>query len=86
MATVDELTVTINLIHGEPIRFTLALDETRRRNLASSLERGMQGSYLGVELEGTLTVIPFHNVRTIELSPAPAQMMAHVVREARRAP
>ncbi len=84
MATVEELRVTINLVHGEPIRFTLALDETRRRNLAANLERGMQASYLGLELDGTLVIIPFHNVRSIELSPAPAQMMAHVVREARR--
>ena len=78
-----EFTLTIDLMQGEPVKFKVALDLNEVRNMGTALESGLQAKYVGVELHGKLTLIPSHNIRTIEIDPAPPALVAHVVRDAR---
>jgi hypothetical protein len=77
-----EFTFKINLIQGEPITFKVQADEEKRRNAASRLEKAMGSSYVGVKLPDRLIMVPTHNIQSIEISPPPPSIMAHVVNEA----
>ncbi len=84
MSSPTEVTVKVNLVHGEQLKFTLERDEKELRNVGSNIENSMKSNYLGVELEDCLTLIPMHNVATIEISPAPMVLIQHVVKGVRR--
>ena len=77
-----EFSVTIHLIKGDPIRFKLKPNADQLRNMATKLEGGLQARYVGVELNGKLTIVPFHNVRSIEIDPAPGATIVNVIRDA----
>jgi len=77
-----EFTMTIHLIQGDPIRFKLRRTAAQLRNVATNLEGGLQARYVGVELNGKLVIVPFHNVRSIEIDPAPSGIIMHVLRDA----
>ncbi len=78
-----EFTITIHLIQGDPIRFKLRRTVAQLRNVATNLEGGLQARYVGVELNGKLVIVPFHNVRSIDIDPAPSGIVHHVLRDAR---
>lgn len=69
MSDNQELTMTLNLIHGEKIRCKINVDKARRRNLAGNIETAMSSSYLGVLLNGKLTLVPTSNLESVELEP-----------------
>jgi hypothetical protein len=80
----QEMTMRWNLVHGEPIAFKGEITEDRKRNLGAAIEKAMAGSYVGVELEGKLTIIPIHNIKSIEIDPAPAILIKSVVVDVER--
>ena len=84
MSSPTEVSLKVNLIHGEQITFTVERDEKQLRNAGNNIENGMKSNYLGVELEDSLTLIPMHNIATIEVSPAPRVLIQHVVKGGRR--
>jgi hypothetical protein len=69
MSDTQRLTMTLNLIHGDPIRFCVDVDKVRKRNLASNIEAAMSSSYLGVVLNGKLSLVPTSNLESVELEP-----------------
>jgi len=77
-----QFTITIHLIQGDPIRFKLRRTVAQMRNMGTNLERGLEARYLGVELNGKLVIVPFHNVRSIEIDPAPSGIIKYVLRDA----
>ena len=74
-----EITCSIHLLTGEPIVFKLEADSERLRNAASRIENSMNSNYVGVELDEKLFIIPTHNIQTIEISPAPIDLMPNVI-------
>jgi len=78
-----EFTMTIHLIQGDPIRFKLIRTLAEMRNVGTHLESGLQARYFGVELKGKLTIVPFHNIRSIEIDPTPGVLVTHVLRDAK---
>ncbi len=79
---VKEFTMTIHLNQGDPIKFKLVRTVAQLRNVAANLEGGLQARYFGVELNGKLVIVPFHNIRSVEIDPAPAGIISHVLRDA----
>jgi len=69
MSDSERLTMTLNLIHGDPIRCQIVVDKVRRRNLAGNIESAMSSSYLGVVLNGKLTLVPTSNLESVEIEP-----------------
>lgn len=78
----NEFVCKINLIQGDPISFKVEVDDERRRNIASRLEKAMASSYIGIKLPEKLIMIPTHNVQSIEIKPTPPSIMMHVVNDA----
>ncbi len=77
-----EFTVTIHLIQGDPIRFKVNRTAAEVRNMGSNLENGLKAQYVGVELNGKLVIVPAHNVRSLEVDPAPPVLIMNVLRDA----
>jgi hypothetical protein len=84
MTSLLKITVKVNLVHGEQIKFTLERDEKELRNVGNNIENTMKSNYVGIELEDSLTLIPMQNIATIDISPAPKILIQHVVRGGRR--
>lgn len=77
--------LTLHFTHGETLAIDADADDTRLRNLAGNIEQAMAANYVGIELDGTLRLFPLHGIREIEIAPAPAMPIQHVVRNVRRA-
>jgi hypothetical protein len=84
MSELREVTIKVNLVHGEHIEFTIERNEQELRNTGTNIEKSMKANYVGVQLDDKLTLIPAHNIATIEISPAPKVLIQHVVKDARR--
>jgi hypothetical protein len=83
MQNPSEITISINLLSGDPIVFKIDANEDRQRNAGARIEHSMDSNYIGVELDGKLVIIPTNNIQKVEISPAPTAMIAHVVKGAK---
>ena len=79
----SEITISIHLLSGDPIVFTVEATADRQRNAGARIESSMSADYIGVELEGKLVVVPTKNIQKIEISPAPTAIISHVVKGAK---
>ena len=79
MKPLVEITCTIHLLAGEPIVFKIEAEYERLRNAAARIESSLNSNYVGVELDEKLFIIPTHNIQTIEISPAPIDLMPNVI-------
>ncbi len=71
----------INFVDGESLRFTY---EPVRPDEPSSLDRAIgemsQTNNLIFNVEGKLVIIPMNNVRSIEISPSPANLPWSIIK------
>ena len=75
----------ITFMDGESWDFTFeAVKDEGDPTLGGLADSLNQMSNLVLELDGRLTVIPFANVRSVDLSPAPAKLPSHIPRAKRR--
>jgi hypothetical protein len=49
MSSPTEVSLKVNLVHGEQLIFTVEQDEKQLRNAGNNIENGMKSNYLGVE-------------------------------------
>jgi hypothetical protein len=77
-----EFTITVHMIQGDPIRFKIKRTLAEMRNMATNLESVLQARYFGVHLNGKLVIVPFHNVRSVEIDPALSGLVTHILRDA----
>ncbi|MHC5076697.1 MAG: hypothetical protein ACYTFM_09745 [Planctomycetota bacterium] len=76
-----EFKVTVYLMSGETLSYKRALDQEEVYNVGSKIENSLKANYLGLEMDGKLTIIPSQQIQKIEIDPAPEVMIAHVVRD-----
>jgi hypothetical protein len=76
-----EYTMTIHRVDADPLRLKLRRIADEIRNAGAAIESGLAANYLGVVLEGKLTVIPAHQIAGIEIEPAPNVLIAHVIKD-----
>ena len=72
--------VTITLIHGEPLRFNVEVPEWRLLGLEADIEKAQSRNVLALVLDGKLVMIPYTNIRSIEIDPAPPELPKHIFR------
>jgi hypothetical protein len=84
MSELREATIKVTLVHGGQLEFTIERNEEELRNTGSNIEKSMKANYIGVELDDKLTLIPAHNISSVEISPAPRVLIQHVITGARR--
>ena len=85
MSETREAVIKLILVHGGELEFVIERTEEELRNTGSNIEKSMKANYIGVELDDKLTLIPAHNVASVEISPAPRVLIQHVITGARRA-
>ena len=82
MQNLSEITISINLLSGDPIVFKIEANDDIQRNAGARIDRGMNANYIGVELDGKLVIIPTNNIQKVEISPAPAAMISNIIKGA----
>jgi hypothetical protein len=80
-----EYTMTIHRVSGQPLRFKLRRSAEQIRNAGSAIENGLAAHYLGVVQENKLTIVPSHQITSVEIDPAPDVFIQHVIRDAEEA-
>ncbi|MEB3288847.1 MAG: hypothetical protein VKI82_02965 [Leptolyngbya sp.] len=75
-----QITITFN--NGAVQTYGLTERQTDPVQMASRLKNLMEASTFSLEVENRLVIIPMHNIRTIEVSPAPDKLPDLVLRQA----
>jgi hypothetical protein len=75
--------LVIRFVDGTEERFEYARLPQDDVNLAARIEEALSGKHLLVEVEGKLIVYPFHNIKAIEVFPAPEKLPRIVMKKAR---
>ena len=47
MQNLSEITISINLLSGDPIVFKIEANDDRQRNAGARIDRGMKANYMG---------------------------------------
>jgi hypothetical protein len=81
-STKTEFKVTVYMTNGEKLSYKRSLGQDEIYNVGSKIENSLKANYLGLELDGKLTIIPSQQIQKIEIDPAPDVLIAHVVRDA----
>jgi hypothetical protein len=75
--------LVIRFVDGTEERFEYARAPQDDVNLAARIEEALKTNHLLVEMEGKLIVYPFHNIKAIEVFPAPEKLPRVVIKKAR---
>ena len=79
----DLYTITIHLIHGDPIKFEVRLSEAKEFGLGDDIEKSLTRISMAVELDGKLFVIPYSNIKYLECDPAPSVLPLTIIHGAK---
>ena len=80
MENEDRFTIRIFLTNGEKICYRSRVTTDNAFNVGGQLENALKANYFGVDMDGKLTIVPFHQILKVEIEPAPDVLLAHVVR------
>lgn len=76
--------VTIHLIEGENLTFSIAPSEAKQLGLSDDIENALQRNSIAIELDDKLMIIPYSNIKYIEVDPAPASLPLSIISGARK--
>ena len=74
-----EYTVRVYLTNGEKLCFKSEVSNEDVFNLGTRIENSLKASYMGLDMNGKLTIIPSQQILKIEIDPTPKVLMAHVI-------
>jgi hypothetical protein len=80
----DLITVSVHLIHGNPVKFEVRLTEAKEFGLGDDIEKALTRTSMAVELDGKLIIIPYSNIQYVECDPAPSVLPLTIIRGAKR--
>ena len=80
----DLFTITVHLVHGDPIKFEVGLTEAKELGLSEDIEQSLTRNSMAVELDNKLVIIPYSNIQFIECDPAPPVLPLKMIRGAKR--
>jgi hypothetical protein len=75
-----DYTVRVFLTNGEKLCFKSEVGNDEAFNLGSGIENALKADYMGLDMNGKLTIIPSQHILKIEIEPTPQAMIAHVIR------
>ena len=82
MSDNPEVTVTVHMVHGDPIKFRAPVTPDRLIGLGDDIERAATRNTMLVELDGKLVLIPYSSIRYVEIDPAPDGLPLTMIRHA----
>jgi hypothetical protein len=80
MAGENEFTITIHLIHGEPIKFKARVTDAELATKADDIEYLLKRYALAMEVDKRLLIVPYSNIRYIEVFPSPPQLPVFIIK------
>jgi hypothetical protein len=83
MAEQSKGALTIRFIDGTEERFEYARLPQDDVSLVARFEEALNSNHLLIEVEGKLIIYPFHNIKAIEVSPAPEKLPKIAMKKAR---
>jgi hypothetical protein len=75
-----KFTVRVYLTNGEKLCFRSAVSVEDVFNLGGKIENSLEANYLGLDMNGKLTIVPFQHILKIEIDPTPDVLVSHVIR------
>ena len=86
MNSENKFTVYVHLIHGETIKFETNVLDSNLIGAADDLEKALSRNSMAFEVDGKLILVPYSNVKYMEIDPAPAELPIGMIRNARKIP
>ena len=80
MLVENEFTITIHLIHGDPIKFRASVSDTELATKSDDIEYMLNRFALAAEVDKKLLIIPYGNIRYIEVSPSPPVLPLFIIK------
>ena len=86
MAADNEFTITIHLIHGNPIKFKASVSNADLATKADDIEYMLKRYALATEVDKKLLIIPYNNIKYIEVFPAPPNLPLFIIKDGKSIP
>ena len=86
MAGDNEFTITIHLIHGNPIKFKASVSNSDLATKADDIEYMLKRYALATEVDKKLLIIPYNNIKYIEVFPAPPNLPLFIIKDGKSIP
>ena len=80
MAGENEFTITIHLVHGDPIKFKASVSDTELAIKADDIEYMLNRYALATEVDKKLLIIPYSNIKYVEVFPAPPRLPVFMIK------
>ena len=84
MSENKQFTVTVYLVHGEPLKFSLEPTEAKKMGVSEDLERALQRNGMAIEADNKLKIIPYSNIKYVEIDPAPPGLPFTIIQGAKQ--
>jgi len=72
--------IRIFLTNGEKICYKSGVTTDNAFNVGGQIEDALKANYIGMDMDGKLTIIPFQHILKIEIDPTPDVLLAHAVK------
>ena len=83
MAETEQVIITIYLVHGEPLKFSLEPTEAKIMGVSEDLERSLQRTGMAIEIDNKLMIVPYSNIQYVEIDPAPSGLPITIIQGAK---
>ncbi len=84
MTSEHKFTVYIHLVHGETIKFETDVVDANLIGVADDLEKALTRNSMAFELDGKLMLVPYSNIKYMEIDPAPPELPMGMIRNAKK--
>jgi hypothetical protein len=71
MSDNQEVTITVHLVHGEPLVFSVKPSAAKMLGINDDLEQGLHRNCMAIEVDKELLIIPYSNIKYVKVTPAP---------------
>jgi hypothetical protein len=79
-----QVSITVHLVHGEPLKFSLNPSDAKMLGVSEDLERALQRNCMAIEADNQLRIIPYSNIKYVEFDPAPDNLPVTIIRGAKQ--
>ena len=83
MTETERVVITVYLVHGEPLKFALEPTEAKKLGMSEDLERALQRTGMAIEIDGKLMIVPYSNIKYVEIDPAPSGLPITIIQGAK---
>lgn len=80
----NRVTITVYLVHGAPLKFSLEPSEAKKMGASEDLERALQRNGMAIEADNKLRIIPYSNIKYVEIDPAPPGLPFTIIQGAKQ--